>query len=656
MSLESALDEERLEVMALLEGRSGSSQRRAPSSAPTDRSGSPQPQSPIRSMLDVANGSGRRKDAPENITTDPTSPNSVYTTASSTAMSPRRMNHSPTTSKVNPESAYQFEMLPSIEAHAMPKRNTLGGKKDAEKPKSSLAGIFGPSKSSKGRSSSTAEALKSGRTSSPSTRLGRSVSPGMGLIRANNNLMTDPKKFHSESGKVIDMNSAYRRLSDAALLNSGGSLAQLPGKRGSDPEKGESSAPDGGTRLDKDYYADDDALASSDESGQNSGEDKKDPDKRRGRRRTRHKPARATTDSPAFSDTSVTRAPRSLLAAAEEERHKVSASSQKYRSLLEPTVTVTSPEGEKVVPKKAGVHPNTNFYEADSGISSTMNSDNSDMEADLSDIQRAQRMACNVSAVHSTPEAHRCVRQIIRGEYSNFQKEAEAGLRRQRMYLVATDVSDEAAYALEWTIGTVLRDGDTLLAVYAVDEEVGTGGDSSGIAIGEGASMMQQTLSVVQNLDVKEAKDTGLSPGPSPLRRSFVDQDAPDIGNMDKFERERYHAALEVSDRCVKLLRKTRLQVRVVVEIFHCKSPKHMITEVIDFLQPTLVILGSRGRSALKGVLLGSFSNYLVTKSSVPVMVARKRLRKHSKYKRTNLRLSNVLTNPTGRLAAAKID
>jgi len=56
-----------------------------------------------------------------------------------------------------------------------------------------------------------------------------------------------------------------------------------------------------------------------------------------------------------------------------------------------------------------------------------------------------------------------------------------------------------------------------------------------------------------------------------------------------------------------------------------------MITEVIDFLSPTLVIIGSRGRSAVKGVLLGSFSNYLVTKSSVPVMVARKKLRKHAK-------------------------
>jgi hypothetical protein len=56
-------------------------------------------------------------------------------------------------------------------------------------------------------------------------------------------------------------------------------------------------------------------------------------------------------------------------------------------------------------------------------------------------------------------------------------------------------------------------------------------------------------------------------------------------------------------------------------------------------------------------VILGSFSNYLVTKSSVPVMVARKRLRKHTKYKRPAIRLANNLSNPAVKsLATAKID
>ncbi len=56
-------------------------------------------------------------------------------------------------------------------------------------------------------------------------------------------------------------------------------------------------------------------------------------------------------------------------------------------------------------------------------------------------------------------------------------------------------------------------------------------------------------------------------------------------------------------------------------------------------------------------MILGSFSNYLVTKSSVPVMVARKRLRKQSKYKRPPVQQVNNLTNPAARsLANAKID
>ncbi len=56
-------------------------------------------------------------------------------------------------------------------------------------------------------------------------------------------------------------------------------------------------------------------------------------------------------------------------------------------------------------------------------------------------------------------------------------------------------------------------------------------------------------------------------------------------------------------------------------------------------------------------MILGSFSNYLVTKSSVPVMVARKRLRKASKYKRPTVPQVNNLSNPTARsLAHAKID
>jgi hypothetical protein len=213
----------------------------------------------------------------------------------------------------------------------------------------------------------------------------------------------------------------------------------------------------------------------------------------------------------------------------------------------------------------------------------------SDTEADCSDIRRAQRMHVGISPITSTPESHRVLRTIIRGEYAKMQQEAEEGLRRQRTYLVATDLSDEAAHALEWTIGTVLRDGDTLLAIYAVNEDVGTGksGEADGnhgIGIGEGALALRDQAAVVGALT---AKVPHAPPSPSPLSVPGLAPDpqsanaSPDSRQRPKAEQERYHAAEDISARCVRLLRKTRLQVRIVVEVIHCKSPKHLITEVV---------------------------------------------------------------------------
>lgn len=242
--------------------------------------------------------------------------------------------------------------------------------------------------------------------------------------------------------------------------------------------------------------------------------------------------------------------------------------------MLEPSVTVTGPDGaplsgEKMSMKKSGVHPHTSF-DQEGGLSSAFNSDT---EADLSEIKSAQQLSMSISPIQSSPEAHRCVRQVIRGNYGKFQDDAEKGLRRQRVYLVATDISEEAAYALEWTIGTVLRDGDTLLAVYAVDEETGIGGTETGSTT---AQQESDTLKKVLSNNPTHSAD----PNGSSLANTVAATDA-DVEAMGTAEKARYQACVEVSDRCLKLLRKTRLQVRVVVEVFHCKSPKHMITEVV---------------------------------------------------------------------------
>ncbi|KAI9850169.1 MAG: hypothetical protein M1838_006014 [Thelocarpon superellum] len=718
MSLESALDEERREILKLLEGPTPQRPPRSLTSAAglarvsgqDGRTASPLgARSPVRSMLDISDdvpvrsvpaASAPREKEPRPAVRsmlDPTASPPPAPATNSAHTSPLHTPHQPDSAlhrsksdaaahppalsghalrerdrpgavrpAPSPTSDYQFEMVPNVSIGAVPKRVTQGGKVG-----SSTSGL------DRGRNSIAGTGISShGASKSPSSQMGRSRSPHSRLNTNSFNLMPTPGTFVGSSGQLFDLGSAYRRLSDVHLARSGGSLSNLPARHGSDDlgvQSGQTVSATGEVRLQKDYYdvgddeqavvetsdEDDDSLGSSDEEWGGEG--------RRGRKRSRKRGHGAGVASdPSGNGVGIEstvgmgrgKGPRktlSLLAAAEEERQQVSSKYQ-VRSLLgPPPATPPASEGARMVAKRLGVHPSTSFDQGSSGVPSPMGSD---AEADLSDLKRAQRMGINLSAIVSTPESNRVLRNIIRGDFAQMQQEANDGLRRQRTYLVATDLSDEAAHALEWTIGTVLRDGDTLLAMYAVNEETGTGksGDGENTPVPEDALALKE--------DVGASTGRTLHAGPtSSLLASMRAVDpasasaSPDSRNRSKAEQERFHAAEDISQRCVKLLRKTRLQVRVVIEVVHCKSPKHLITEVIDFIDPTLVVLGSRGRSALKGVLLGSFSNYLVTKSSVPVMVARRRLRKHSKkYKQTNVRLSNNLNMPVKGLAAAKVD
>ncbi|KXL45256.1 hypothetical protein M433DRAFT_325013 [Acidomyces richmondensis BFW] len=411
-----------------------------------------------------------------------------------------------------------------------------------------------------------------------------------------------------------------------------------------------------GVRLEEDPPPEDElARPESDEDADadNDNDTDRDDESKRGRERKRPEPGR-TTSGKAINlrddsvDSEADFFPAGLKPDPTKGQSKVSFQHDPKNRLMLPT-------------ERKRIHPTTAYDIAPSGTSTPLESE----DESHSEMRAAQKLTLTMSPIHSTPSAHRVIRQIIRGDYAHFQKEAEAGRKRQRMYLVATDLSPESEYALEWTIGTVLRDGDTLFAVYASDlESVPTGPSTEGgVEIGGGADCVKDTAAIVKGLP---AANVPLSPGPSPLGRAMsgsADRRSASRGVYSAAETERRRAIEDISQRCIQLLRKTRLQVRVVVEVFHCKSPRHMITEVIDFLSPTLVVIGSRGRSAVKGVLLGSFSNYLVTKSSVPVMVARKKLRKHSKSVKRNKdgtmvpysgsgrsgRFSNVIEAPKGR-------
>jgi len=79
-----------------------------------------------------------------------------------------------------------------------------------------------------------------------------------------------------------------------------------------------------------------------------------------------------------------------------------------------------------------------------------------------------------ISPLTSTPETEPAIRAILRGEYELIVKDAREGNKRVRKYLVGTDLSGEvqhALHALEWTIGTLFTEGDTLMSIYTIDQD-----------------------------------------------------------------------------------------------------------------------------------------------------------------------------------------
>ncbi|KAG6875421.1 hypothetical protein C0992_003934 [Termitomyces sp. T32_za158] len=172
----------------------------------------------------------------------------------------------------------------------------------------------------------------------------------------------------------------------------------------------------------------------------------------------------------------------------------------------------------------------------------------------------------------------RCTITITQGD-----PVARLANRKKRRYIVASDLSEESRYAVEWAIGTVLRDGDSLLIV------------------------------TVNESDAK------------------VDPPAPNASDRTaklRSQQERQGLAYILVRQATSLLQRTKLNVQVACQAWHAKNARHMLLDIVDYNEPEIVIVGSRGLGQLKGILLGSTSHYLIQKCSVPVMVARRRLKR----------------------------
>lgn len=181
---------------------------------------------------------------------------------------------------------------------------------------------------------------------------------------------------------------------------------------------------------------------------------------------------------------------------------------------------------------------------------------------------------------------NRCTITLVHGEYEKaVARRGDESSRGPKKWIVASDGSAESSYAIEWTIGTVLRDGDETLIV----------------------SVMETS----EKLDPSSSSSHHSStPSPAVAENQSIRQDM----------------ATRLARQATSLLLRTRLAVKISCQALHAKHARHMLLDLIDFYEPTMVIVGSRGLGSLKNILLGSTSHYLVQKSSKPVMIARKRL------------------------------
>ncbi|KAF9077575.1 hypothetical protein BDP27DRAFT_477051 [Rhodocollybia butyracea] len=172
----------------------------------------------------------------------------------------------------------------------------------------------------------------------------------------------------------------------------------------------------------------------------------------------------------------------------------------------------------------------------------------------------------------------RCTITMIQGD-----PEGKSLGRTKKKYIVASDLSEESRYAVEWGIGTVLRDGDEMLIVTIVEND------------------------------------------------SRVDPPIPntaDRASKLRSQQERQGLAYILIRQATSLLQRTKLNVTIACQAWHAKNARHMLLDIVDHMEPVMLIVGSRGLGQLKGILLGSTSHYLIQKCSVPVMVARRRLRR----------------------------
>ncbi|RCH85414.1 hypothetical protein CU098_007960, partial [Rhizopus stolonifer] len=159
--------------------------------------------------------------------------------------------------------------------------------------------------------------------------------------------------------------------------------------------------------------------------------------------------------------------------------------------------------------------------------------------------------------------------------------------RSSRAYLIACDFSEESIYAVDWAMGSMLRDGDTLHVVTVVKKK-------------EKAKKRIKLLSEASKKVTEKAKNT--------LEKMLL---------------------FDVS----------------LITYAICGKVKDVLSRLIEELSLSMIICGCKKQSRLKWFFMDSVSSYLIETSSIPVTVIKQQKNKKKKReKRTRApRLSETV-------------
>ncbi|KAG0206143.1 hypothetical protein BGX28_002363 [Mortierella sp. GBA30] len=144
--------------------------------------------------------------------------------------------------------------------------------------------------------------------------------------------------------------------------------------------------------------------------------------------------------------------------------------------------------------------------------------------------------------------------------------------KSSRTFLVGTDLNDYSSHALQWVMENMVEDGDEIVALRVV---------------------------------------------PMELRDSFAKYGVPSFQGQEVAARTE---ALKIMD-MIREKNKSK-QINIVVECI-VGNVRDSIQHMIKMYEPSMLVVGTKGRNTVRGLLLGSVSRYCLNHSPVPVTVVR---------------------------------